>query len=52
MLENCLSPVNLRSCRYRGLEKTRLQHIAAINLERISACLEGIPLVQTRQSPA
>ena len=44
---------NLRPCRYRGLAKTHLQHIltaAAINLERIYAWLEGIPLAQTRQS--
>ncbi|MGK7893597.1 MAG: IS1182 family transposase [Xenococcus sp. (in: cyanobacteria)] len=43
----------LRQCRYRGLAKTHLQHIltaAAINLERIYAWLEGIPLAQTRQS--
>jgi transposase len=44
---------NLRQCRYIGLEKTRLQHIltaAAINLERIYAWLEGVPLAQTRSS--
>ena len=38
-----------------GSAKTHLQHIltaAAINLERIYAWLEGIPLAQTRQSPA
>ena len=43
----------LRQCRYIGLAKTHLQHIltaAAINLERIYAWLEGIPLAQTRQS--
>jgi transposase len=46
---------NLRQCRYVGLEKTRLQHIltaAAMNLERIYAWLEGIPLAKTRISPA
>ncbi len=44
---------NLRPCRYRGLAKTHLPHLltaAAINLERIYAWLEGIPLAQTRQS--
>ena len=43
----------LRQCRYIGLAKTRLQHIltaAAINLERIYAWLEGVPLAQTRIS--
>ncbi|MCY7277504.1 MAG: transposase [Phormidesmis sp. CAN_BIN44] len=44
---------NLRQCRYLGLAKTRLQHIltaAAINLERIYAWLEEIPLAKTRIS--
>ena len=44
---------HLRQCRYIGLAKTRLQHIltaAAINLERIYAWLEEIPLAQTRIS--
>jgi transposase len=44
---------NLRKCRYIGLEKTRLQHTltaAAMNLERIYAWLEEIPLAQTRRS--
>ena len=44
---------HLRQCRYIGLAKTRLQHIltaAAINLERIYAWLEGVPLAQTRIS--
>ena len=44
---------NLRQCRYVGLEKTRLQHIltaAAMNLERIYAWLEEIPLAKTRIS--
>lgn len=43
----------LRQSRYIGLAKTRLQHIltaAAINLERIYAWLEGIPLAKTRIS--
>ena len=44
---------HLRQCRNIGLAKTRLQHIliaAAINLERIYAWLEGVPLAQTRIS--
>lgn len=44
---------NLRKCRYIGLAKTNLQHTltaAAINLERIYAWLEEIPLAQTRSS--
>lgn len=44
---------NLCKCRYIGLEKTRLQHTltaAAMNLERIYAWLEEIPLAQTRRS--
>ena len=44
---------HLRQSRYVGLAKTRLQHIltaAAINLERIYAWLEGIPLAKTRIS--
>jgi transposase len=44
---------HLRQCRYIGLAKTLLQHIltaAAINLERIYAWLEGVPLAKTRIS--
>jgi transposase len=44
---------NLRKCRYIGLEKTRLQHAltaAAMNLDRVYAWLEGIPLAPTRSS--
>lgn len=43
----------LRDCRYIGLAKTHLQHIltaTAINLNRIVAWLEGIPLAKTRKS--
>ena len=46
---------HLRRCCYIGLTKTRLQHIltaAAMNLKRIYAWLEGVPLAQTRISPA
>ncbi|PSM45462.1 IS5/IS1182 family transposase [Chroococcidiopsis sp. CCALA 051] len=43
----------LRECRYIGLAKTHLQHIvtaAAINLGRVFAWLEEIPLAKTRSS--
>ena len=43
----------LRRARYRGLEKTHLQHIAtavAMNLERIFAWLEELPRATTRLS--
>lgn len=43
----------LRRCRYRGLAKTRLQHeltACAINLVRIGAWRDGIPLAPTRTS--
>ncbi|MBD2077244.1 IS1182 family transposase [Phormidium sp. FACHB-592] len=44
---------DLRQCRYIGLSKAHFQHIAtaaAINLVRILAWLEGIPLAKTRRS--
>jgi transposase len=43
----------LRLCRYRGLAKTRLQHIAtaaAINIDRLIAWSNEIPQAQTRTS--
>src|SRR2546423_14118591 len=43
----------LRRSRYRGMEKTHLQHLAsaaAINLVRTLAWLEGTPLAKTRTS--
>ena len=43
----------LRFCRYRGLAKTHLQHIAtatAINLDRLVDWLNEIPLAQSRTS--
>jgi transposase len=43
----------LRSSRYIGLAKTPLQHLAtaaAINLTRMVAWLDGIPLAPTRSS--
>jgi transposase len=44
----------LRQNRYRGLAKTRLQHLAiatAINLKRLWAWVQGIPHASTRTSP-
>jgi transposase len=43
----------LRRCRYLGLAKARLQHVAtaaAINVYRISDWLGGVPLAATRTS--
>ena len=43
----------LRPCRYRGLPKTRLQHLAiaaAINIDRLAAWLDGRPHAKTRIS--
>jgi transposase len=43
----------LRRCRYLGLAKARLQHVAtaaAINVERVSAWLGGVPHAATRTS--
>jgi len=43
----------LRQCRYQGLPKTRLQHLAtaaAINIDRLAAWLEGRSHAQTRTS--
>jgi transposase len=44
----------LRRSRYRGLAKTRLQHLAtaaALNLSRVAAWLDGTPRARTRISP-
>jgi transposase len=44
----------LRRCRYVGLAKARLQHVAtaaAINVDRISDWLGGVPRAATRTSP-
>lgn len=44
----------LRRSRYRGLAKTRLQHLAtaaALNLSRVVAWLDGTPRARTRISP-
>ena len=43
----------LRHCRYVGLAKTRLQHLAtaaAINIDRLAAWLDGQPHAKTRLS--
>ena len=43
----------LRQCRYIGLAKTRLQHLAtaaAINIDRLSVWLDGRPHAKTRVS--
>jgi transposase len=44
---------DMRHCRYRGLEKTHLQHIATaagLNLVRVTAHLRAVPLAKTRRS--
>lgn len=43
----------LRQCRYIGLAKTRLQHVAtaaAMNIDRLAAWLDGRPHAKTRTS--
>jgi transposase len=44
----------LRRCRYRGADRTHLQHVltaAAINFVRVDRWLMDVPLAQTRRSP-
>lgn len=44
---------DLRRCRYKGIEKAKLQHVliaTAVNLTRIDAWLTGVPLGRTRVS--
>lgn len=44
----------IRQSRYRGLAKTHLQHVmtaTAINLKRLFAWVQGVPLARTRISP-
>jgi transposase len=44
----------IRQSRYRGLTKTHLQHVmtaTAINLKRLFAWVQGVPLARTRVSP-
>ena len=43
----------LRQCRYRGLKKTQLQHVAtaaALNVVRVVNYLDNKPVAQTRTS--
>ena len=43
----------MRRSRYRGLDKTHLQHVAiaaAINIDRLVAWFDGRPLAKTRVS--
>lgn len=45
--------LNMRRSRYRGLNKTHLQHLltaAALNLKRLIAWLDGVPRSQARRS--
>jgi transposase len=51
--EQAVRRCGLRRCRYIGLAKTRLQHVAtavALNLIRLGDWLTGTPLAPTRQS--
>ena len=46
--------LSMRRCRYRGFEKTHLQHVltaCAINLTRVADWLSGKPRSKTRASP-
>ncbi|MEV5544297.1 transposase [Saccharopolyspora shandongensis] len=48
-----VSAFGLRRCRYRGLDKTRLQHLltaTAMNLARLNAWFTDTPLAPTRTS--
>jgi hypothetical protein len=52
-LSQAVRAFGLRQARYRGLPKTRLQHVAtatAINLARVAAWLDERPLAPTRAS--
>jgi transposase len=52
-LSQGLRGFGLRQCRYIGLAKTRLQHLAtaaAINIDRLAAWLDGRPHAKTRRS--
>ena len=51
--EQAVRRCGLRHCRYIGLDKTRLQHVAtaaALNLIRLAEWMCGIPLAPTRRS--
>ena len=52
-LSQGLRCLGLRKCRYIGLAKTRLQHVAtaaAMNIDRLAAWLDGRPHAKTRES--
>jgi transposase len=52
-LSQGLRGFGLRQCRYIGLAKTRLQHLAtaaAINIDRLAVRLDGRPHAKTRRS--
>ncbi len=54
LLSKSVNVHGVRRSRYRGLAKTRLQHLAvaaALNLSRLVAWLDGPPRAQTRVSP-
>ena len=54
MLSQGVRGFGLRRCRYIGLAKARLQHVAtaaAINVYRISDWVGGVPRAATRTSP-
>lgn len=52
-ISQAVTAFGLRQNRYRGLAKTRLQHLAiatAINLKRLWSWSQGVPLALTRTS--
>ena len=52
-ISQAVTAFGLRQNRYRGLAKTRLQHLAiatAINLKRLWAWVQGVPLASNRTS--
>jgi transposase len=54
LVSQAVNAHGLRRSRYRGLAKTRLQHVAtaaALNLSRVVAWLDGAPRARTRVSP-
>jgi DDE family transposase len=54
LVSQAVNSHGLRRSRYRGLAKTRLQHLAtatALNLSRVVAWLDGTPRARTRVSP-
>jgi IS5 family transposase len=54
LVSQAVNGYGLRRSRYRGLAKTRLQHLAtaaALNISRLIAWLDGTPHARTRVSP-